>query len=293
MVAGSLKRQIKMVQIPDKKSLEVSEKIISTAETLRTVPRYLYIILATVVVLMVPGVVILRTIFFNFIISGYTPPRLVYIAPDPQPLSVVDKKLFSAGSGAYLAYARIANPNSDLGIRVLRYRFVIKGGASEILYNHEGTSYVLPGQERFLFMPVVKFEKVPLSLEVELMPERWSKIGDIRTLNFGYQQTQTGKDSTGHFYVSSLFSNENPYIIPEVEVGVLLYNLKQEAVGANFTVLNVIQVNEKRFFRVIWPQGVSFEGVTNVEFKASVNVMERNSLLTERAVLPDYYDYLR
>ncbi|MCL5436164.1 MAG: hypothetical protein M1275_03725 [Patescibacteria group bacterium] len=282
-----------MVFIPDQKNLEVSEKIVEAAESLQQVPRYLYVILATVVVLMIPLVVVLRLAFYNLLFANYTPPKIIYVAPVPKDLQVVDKKVFSAGDGAYYAYVRVGNPNSDLGIRVLRYRFVLTGGGDATLGEYAGTSYVLPGQERLLFMPPQKLDGQPIGVKVELLPERWSRIGDIRSLNFIYQQIQFGKDSTGHFYTSAVLDNKNPYIIPEVEMGVLLYNIKHEVIGANSTVLNHLGVDETRFFRVIWPLLVSYQDVANVEFKASVNLLEKDSLLTEEVAPEDVYDNMR
>lgn len=282
-----------MVLVPNEKNLEVSEKIVEAAESLQAVPRYLYVILASVIVLMVPLVVLLRLVFYNMLAANYTPPKIIYVAPEPKDLQVVDKKFFSAGDETYYAYARVGNPNADLGIRVLRYRFVLTGGGDATLGEYAGTSYVLPGQERLLFMPPQKLAGRPVGVKVELMPERWSRIGDIRSLNFVYQQSQFGNDPSGHFYTSAVLDNKNPYIIPEVEMGVILYNIKREVVGVNFTVLNQLLVDETRFFRVIWPLSVVYKDVANVEFKASVNLLAKDSLLTEGVAPEDYYDTLR
>jgi hypothetical protein len=283
-----------MVTIPDKKNLEIAEKIVETAESLQQVPRYLYVILATVIVLMVPLFVILRLTFYNLFLATYNPPKIVYVQPQPKDLQVVDKKFFALGDGTYYAYARIGNQNADLGIRVLRYRFELIGSDGATLGQFTDSSYVLPGQERLLFMPPQKLSAMPAEVKIELIPARWSQVSNLRSVNFVFQQIQFGKEPGGHFYVSAVVENHNPYIISHIDIAVILYNIKHEVIGVNTTVLNHLQVNEGRFFRVIWPLGVEYPDVANVEFKASVNLWEKNSLLTENNTPPvDYYDNLR
>lgn len=282
-----------MVQSFDRKNLAVSEKILEIAESLQQVPKYFFIILAMTVVLMVPGVVVLRAVFFNLLFASYTPPPIVYTAPQPKALEVADKKIFPAGQDSFYAYARVANANADLGVRTLKYKFTISDNSGAELGSYEGVSFVLPGQERLLFMPAQKVSRQPVAVAVALSPERWSKIGDIRTLNFTYEQSQFGKDTSGHFYASAVMRNDNPYIIPEVEMGIILYNSKREVVGANSTVLNQILLDENRFFRVLWPQGVAYNDVANVEYKATVNQLRKGSLLTDKIVPDNYYDYIR
>jgi len=282
-----------MVQIPNQKNLAIGEKILEIAESIQQVPKYLFVILASIIVLMIPGAVVLRAVFFNLLFASYTPPAIVYEAPRPKDLRVVDKNFFTAGQGSYYAYARVANPNADLGVRVLNYTFSISDASGAELAKYQGTGYVLPGQERLLFMPAQKVSGQPAEVAITLLPERWSKIGNIRTLNFTYEQSQFGKDTSGHFYASAVMHNDNPYIIPEVEMGIILYNSKHQAVGANYTVLNQIQLDENRFFPVLWPQNISYDNVVNGEYKATVNHLQKGSLLTEKITPDNYYDYLR
>ena len=48
-----------MVQIPNQKNLAIGEKILEIAESIQQVPKYLFVILASIIVLMIPGAVVL------------------------------------------------------------------------------------------------------------------------------------------------------------------------------------------------------------------------------------------
>ncbi|MDP2933296.1 MAG: hypothetical protein Q8N81_04155, partial [bacterium] len=227
-------------------------------------------------------------VFYGVFISGYTQTEIIYVKPNPKPLLIIDKNFFSSGENRYYASARVSNPNSDLAVRSLKYRFIFKAADGSTLSTVEKYTYVLPNQERFLFLPAQTLSGPPKELEVELIPERWSKINQFKGLNFSFEQLQYGKDSDGRFFASAVLKNENPYIIPEIELGVILYNIKHEVLGINYTTLNDVRVEEQRFFRMIWPLGTSFAGVVDVEFKPSVNLLLKGSLLLESAQPVDY-----
>jgi hypothetical protein len=277
-----------MIQLPKHSKLDVQEKIIETAEQIQTIPTSLLIVLAVVIVISIPAVMILKIVFYGVFIAGYTPTEIIYVKPDPKPLLIIDKNFFSSGPGQYYASARVSNPNSNLAVRNLKYKFIFKDAQGSVMAAVENNTYILPSQERFLFLPAQKLSGPPKELEVELMPEHWSKIGQFKGLNFSFEQLQYGKDLDGRFFAAAVLKNENPYIIPEIELGVIVYNIKHEVLGVNYTKLNDVRVEEQRFFRVIWPLSTSFAGAVDVEFKPSVNLLLKGSLLLESTQPVDY-----
>ena len=275
-----------MLELKPKSELEIQEKIINILEQLQRVSKKLLVLLAVVLVLALPLRLILRAAFFNLLSSNYSPPPIVYERPEPKPLRIIDKKILTAGNNRFFAYARIQNPNGALAVRSLPYEFVLYGIDGKEVERYSGVSYILPAQDKLIFMPAREFAEAPFRVEVNLDVEQWSKVS-IKPLSFLFEQVEFGSDD-GYFFVSALLRNDNPYIIPEVELAVILYNLQREVVGVNFTTINEVLPQESRFFRVIWPAGVQGE-VADVEFKPAVNQLNPGALLTERVEGYDIY----
>ncbi|MBI4054278.1 MAG: hypothetical protein HY397_03040 [Candidatus Doudnabacteria bacterium] len=269
------------MEISNKTKLDAQEKIIEAAETLQAVPRRYFIALAVAVVLAIPIKFILTGVFLGPLSSAYRPPEIIYEQPNPQPLKVVDKKLFVLAPDSYYGYVRIANPNSDLAVRKLKYRVELKASNGESLDSYEAETSLLPDQDKLIFLPPRRLSNAATNLEVALEPERWSKVGLMTSLNFAFEQKKFGINEEGLFFTSAILRNENPYIIPRIEIAVLLYDLSRKVIGANVTTVNDVLAEENRFFRVIWPKGSSYPEIADVEFKPAVDLLNPRSLIPE------------
>lgn len=274
-----------MFQFDPKSELEIQEKIVDIVEKLQTVSKKFLAGLAVVLILAIPSYLVLRTTFFSLF---YSPTNLiVYKPPQPEELVVVDKGIIRLDSDSYSGYARVLNPNNSLAIRNLSYQFILRASSGELLQTHSGVTYILPGQEKLLFLPLSRLTFPPQTVEVKLTPERWSKVPDLPALQFGFERVEFGQDLTGAFFVAAILRNDNPYLITEVELSILLYNLKRQVVGVNFTKINTLLPNERRFFRVVSPHVPP--QVVDVEFRPAVNQLKVGVLLTEEAP-PDELD---
>ncbi|MEK9181350.1 MAG: hypothetical protein AAB871_03880 [Patescibacteria group bacterium] len=285
-----------MVILPNKSELELQEKIISWEEKIESVPKALFITLAVVMVLAVPAGVALKYAFYSVFLTGYTPPPIIYVKPDAKDLEIKDQKFFSIGSGLYFAYARVSNPNPDLAIRQLDYDFILTGTAGEELKRYSSStstaSYILPGQENILLMPPQSLSTPPAGVKVLFRFNHWSRVSEISNLNFIFEGVEYGAEKNGPFMVSAQARNDNPYIVPELELAILLYDIKREVVGVNFTTLNYMMPHESRFFRVLWPVPIS-GAVAFVEFKPRVNLLKKGSIFTSESEMDDYFDLQR
>lgn len=279
-----------MLWFKKQNKLDVQEKIIETAEEIQTIPKALLVVLAATTVLSIPMAFVLAPVFYGVISKSYSPPKIIYVKPDPKPLSVVDKQFFYLGGKGYYGYARVLNPNTNLAARSLKYKFTFVNSSETAISAREGVTYILPGQERFLFVPPADLEERPADLRLDLDAGSWARTESFSGLNFNFEQIHFGQDSDGQYFASAVLRNGNPYFIPEMEIGFLLYDARRSAVAANHTFINDLKVEEKRFFRVVWPKGANFPTAADVEFKPSVNQLDRNSLLLEN---PSNVDYSR
>lgn len=282
-----------MVNLFPKSELEAQEKFVDFTESVQAVPKRFYVILAVVAIAALPLWIVLRFAFLSLLVSGYHPPEIIYQKPVAREIEVVEKKYFFSGADGIFAYARIRNPNANLGVRMLNYRFILKDAAGQVIADYQTStstaSYLLPGQDQMLLMPLQKVTEPPASVELLVHPQRWSQVGGLENLDFIFEQQQFGIQPGGSFAVSALLRNNNPYIIPEVEVSLLLYDSSGAVTSVNYTTLNYVNPYESRFFRVVWPTPPVGK-VARVEFKPSVNLLKNGALLTGRANPDEYLD---
>lgn len=285
-----------MVILPNKSELEMQEKIIGWEEKIEAVPRAYFIVLAVVLVLSVPLYVGLKFSFLSLFFGNYVPPAVNLTKPDAKDLEIKDQKVFSIGGDSYFAYARVFNPNPDLAIRQLNYDFVLTGSSGEELKRYSSvtstSSYILPGKENILFMPPAKLASPPKGVKVEFRFDHWSRVSGISNLNFIFEGVEYGQEKNGPFIVSAQVRNDNPYIVPELELAILLYDMAKTVIGVNFTTVNNLAPHESRFFRVLWPVPINGK-VAYVEFKPMVNLLKKGAIFTSESEMDDYFDLQR
>jgi hypothetical protein len=269
-----------MLDLKNKSDLDYQVKILEFTESLQAVHRWLLVLLAVVVVSVIPLFYTLRQIIFSVI---YVERNLgVASVPQGQPIIIKEKKILSNGGNSYFAYARIANPNTDLAAKRLDYVFVLKDASGRDVADYTGVTYILPGQEKLIYMPAKSLESAPSSADVFAKTDRWSRPSTLRNLDFSVEGVQYGKLPDGGYHVSAILRNTTPYVIPEVDITVILYNFNREVISVNFTALSDLQLYESRFFRVQWPSGIA-EKIVNVEIRPEVNQLKNGSLITPAA----------
>jgi hypothetical protein len=184
------------------------------------------------------------------------------------------------------AYARLRNPNPDLAVRKLPYEFKLLNSSGQILAGDTGETYMLPNQEKIIFMPLSTFSGQILRVELGINPENWSRIPNFFPLAFSFENQNFGITPENQNFVEAILLNDSPYYISQLELGVLLYNLEGQTIGANYTTINALEPRERRYFRVIGASNAA-EGVVRVEFLPSVNQFNRDVLSTDGAPIDD------
>ncbi len=265
-----------MAPILYKSELELQEKVVGAVEALQAVSAKLYYGLAAALVLAVPVSLVLQTVFFSIFFKPSN--LLIYLPPEPKPIELRDENFLSVDSDRIIGYARAFNPNSDLGLREMRYTFLLKNSEDRILHSYTSSGYLLPLQEKILFLPPFSVsDHSSIRVEVSVDPVRWSRFTNMRNLDLTFEQQSFVQEPGGPFYVSANLHNNSPYLLREVEIGVLLYDMDRKVVGANYTSVNLVQPDESRFIRVVWPNPIG-ASVVGVEFRSSVNQFDPNAI---------------
>ncbi|PIR96951.1 MAG: hypothetical protein COT91_03930 [Candidatus Doudnabacteria bacterium CG10_big_fil_rev_8_21_14_0_10_41_10] len=276
------------MQLPENIELALQEKVINIVEALQGVSRRLWVGLVATIILIIPLSIGFRIVFKELILNAYVSTPITYVSPSGEDLRITDKGIVSVGDSRYGAYARVVNPNNNVMQRSFEYEFILSDSSGDVLEKFKAESYILPDQERALIMPASFSGKEPVSVEVLLSDPNWIRARDIQSLSFIFEN-QTFGLADGQFVATAVLRNDNPYIIPEIEITSLLLDINHKVVGANFTTVNDVLPRESRFFRHVWPGELQGE-VALVEFRASVNQMKKGSLLTEEANIFDQFD---
>jgi hypothetical protein len=273
------------MQLDNKTELALQEKVITLVEALQGTSRILLLLLAGAILLAVPLGFFSRYVFFSLLYSE--PNYNIYIKPNPQDLQVVDSRVSPAHEGAYYAFVRIVNPNADVAIRKLDYLLTVTGQNGTTLATHKASTYLMPSQDRILMMPAVEISEKPTQVQVKFGEYHWSKVGPYPNLDFTFEGKQWSIDDLGRFLVSAQVRNDNPFVIAEADVSVILYNSRHEIVSINSTVLNYLQPDEIRYLRSVWGFPIR-DRVVDVDFKISVNQLDKNILITQPVNIDTY-----
>ena len=268
------------MQSPEDKEIAIQQKIIDIVEALQAVAKPLWVGLVATLILAYPFSLMLKYTLSQVLITTYSPLPLVYVAPIPEDLRILDQNIFSPDKDRYFAFARVANPNSDLAVRILNFKFVLRDRKGESVRTYSGSTYILPDQDKLIFMPLVTVSGDPVTVDVSLEPERWSRFTAKETLDLRFENTNFGQEGN-QFFASGILRNESPFTIKEIEIDVILYDIQQKIIGVNFTTVDEVQRHDGRFFRVVWPSGIEGSAVSNIEFRPSVNQLEQDVLGTE------------
>lgn len=274
-----------MFSFRKKSDIEIQEEVVDIVEQIQQVPKAWWYVLGVLAVLSIPTVMLSSRLFARSFISGYEPPAITYKKPNAQPIKIVEKGKVSS-NGGYIGYARILNPNTDLAVRQLDYKMSMLDSAGVELAEYSNTTYILPGEEKMVFMPEQEVP-LPASIEIAVTPQHWVQGASIVDLQFVFERIEYPQSQSAPFFVAANLRNDTPYQINEISLGVVLYDIQRNIVGVNFTTINLVQPRESRFFRVVWPAGVSGQ-VVDVEFLPSVNQLVSGIISTHTSTFDEF-----
>lgn len=206
------------------------------------------------------------------------PPPEVEKPPVDFKVEILETKLLKVADRQYDVLAKLRNSNPDWGVSDLNYKFILKDKVGAQVGERERKSYILPQQERFIvevgIETLTKAENVELELELleaQKLKQYISPQAQIVTKNAGHFISE------GKSRANGVLENQSPFGFEKVDINVILYNSKDEIVGANYTNLNAFLPGTERYFSVTWAGKVL--GVSRVEIEPNVDVFETGSFM--------------
>lgn len=186
-----------------------------------------------------------------------------------RPLEVLMGKLIEVRPGDYDFVAQMSNPNSRYGASRIEYS--ISG------FNHSGSSYILPGQTKYLVITSLKSGQPISNVQLSISSVNWEKL-DMPTneVNFEMIREEVVKSGQGSSLDGVLFNSSN-YDFDIVEVSVILFDGSGSIIGVNRTEIKTFLSKTERGFHVQWPS--EQKGIFRTHFETSTNLFKNSNFI--------------
>ncbi len=169
-------------------------------------------------------------------------------------VQTLSTSVFPNGPSHGTLLAKIANPNSSAGTKILSYAFEVAGGNTQSV---PGTTFLYPGQIRYVVIPnypiaVLTSTSVSFnSSNVSWIPAATMGSAPV----FGLQDVRTFEDSPDSVAAQGVLINQEPIMIAHVIVDAIFKNASGAAVGASETILDNVPANGSVPFLISYPTG--------------------------------------
>ncbi len=200
--------------------------------------------------------------------------------PAIMPINIISSQFIKTGQGDYDFVAQISNPNVSYGASRIEY----------ILGSISGSSYILPGQTKWLVLTALKIPDGVQGIQLVVKNAQWEKLDILNnTVNFvlrrkDYRSAQKGTELDAVLY------NDSSYDFDKIDVAVILFsagggpasggdgNNRDIIVGVGKTDIRTFLSKSERGFNVAWPFVLS-GSTTRQDIEASTNLFENSNYI--------------
>jgi len=182
-------------------------------------------------------------------------------------------------SYSYDAVAYIKNPNSEFGAPRVSYEFIFLDESNQELARIGGSSFILPGQTRYIVEPAVVLRGTPKTIDFKIGGVSWQKLAHFRPLGLNLRDvTFQRSEETNSVSVTGIVDNKSPYNLKEIEVSGILKSAQGETVAAGKTNMQDLVRGTSRFFRIDWPYILPY---VEVDVRVESNFFENSNFIRD------------
>jgi hypothetical protein len=178
-------------------------------------------------------------------------------------------------------FAEVYNPNDRYGSKLFQYEFVFKNSSDEKVFSKKGSSFILPGEKKYVIEFNVPLENEFSKTEFIISDSEWTEFNEyyekpqLKITNKKYNEPNSA-EIFGE--VRALLKNDSSYDFTSVSVRVILKDSSDEILALNSTELNSVKTGEEREIVFIWPK--KFSGtVEKIEIQPEVNIFDSNAFM--------------
>ena len=175
-------------------------------------------------------------------------------------ISIFWARAFQVVPGRYNAVAYLENHNTNTAVYKLKYRFRFADKNNIYIGKREGETYIPPSGKFAVFEPAIdvgnsvpvyttfEFTETPVWVQVPI-----EKINQLKVLisNINLKNEDTAP------MLSATIKNDSLFIIPEVNIVVILYDQIGNAVSTSRTFLDQLKAEESKEINFTWPEPFS------------------------------------
>jgi len=192
----------------------------------------------------------------------------------------------------YDIYGVVSNPNSDFGSKEFKYNFTVKDSQGSALAAKSGTSFILPGEKKYIVENNIESSVPPASIEFIVSEPVWIEFlgyerPQLKIVNKSYNEISSG---TGFSEAIGLLKNDSPFDFNVIKIQVILKDSKDMVLALNSTEMRTVKTGENREFRAFWP--TKFVGsVRNVDVQPEVNVFDSDAFAKRFFKVQKFQEY--
>jgi len=178
---------------------------------------------------------------------------------EADPLSVLWARTFQVIPGRYNAVAYIENHNKNAAVQKIRYKFRFSDKDNIYIGKREGETFIPPSGKFAIFEAGIGVgNSIPVYTSFEFTEEPvWRDVVEdkINQLKLLISDVKLENQNTRP-RLSAKLKNNSLLFVPEVDVIVLLYDEKGNAVSASRTYLEDLGGEEVRDINFTWPEPI-------------------------------------
>lgn len=188
----------------------------------------------------------------------------------------------------------IKNPNDVYGAAFFKFRAVaVLAGGEEIQQKIWDTNFILPGEEKYLFVHGFKLSSEPeeIKIEVDDASFSWKRFENYEEPNFVINNSRYEEKGSGDVDFGAAMGtviNRSPIDFETVDVRVNLRNETGKLLAVNSQRMNTVGAEEFRDYIMVFPH--AFPGsVEKVEVFVETNPFDSNNYIRVHGT-PDIWD---
>jgi len=180
-----------------------------------------------------------------------------FCAPDVKELNVVWAKAFSLTAGRYSVAAYVENPNTNAGIKNVRYTVRVFDDSGKLLLNKdEVRDEIAPGSAFLLFEGNFDFATAPTSVEVDWNKDdmaRWEKASLAKSSILMTKNETLTKTDTKPRFDATLLNTDLVNDTGRVLLGAIIYDSARNPIAVSTTYVDNVPKGGEQDIFFTWP----------------------------------------
>jgi len=166
--------------------------------------------------------------------------------------------------------ARIKNLNSGWGAELFSYSFDLYDSENNLIISHEGASYILPLETRYIIEQRVLAREEISNVEFKITDINWQELVDYEGIELLIRNLEFKQSEDSGQLIATL-ENNSSYDLDKIDVYAVLFDKESKVLGAGKLELRTVLSKERRYFEINWFFPIKGE-VKEVDVVAKTNV---------------------